>query len=74
MRIPSNIYTNLEKAACLDRKIIKNYIHGYSTPSKKRAILLEKASIKAGVKISKELWIFGSPEERKQILLNAALN
>lgn len=69
MRIPSKHYTLLENNSNIDRRILKNYIHGYSVPSKKRALELEEACKKSGIHISKEMWIFGSAIQRKEAIL-----
>lgn len=73
MRIPSKHYTILENTSKIDRRILKNYIHGYSVPSKQRAIALEKACSSCGINIPKEMWIFGTANQRKQAILELKL-
>ncbi|MGE4520387.1 MAG: hypothetical protein AB7E04_12865 [Desulfobacteraceae bacterium] len=68
MRLKSDIIDKLEQETKLPRQMISDYINRHRYPSRKRAILLEQASIKAGIKITKEAWVFSSKKDLKETL------
>ena len=72
MRVKKGIISKISNHANISTSALTNYINRWSYPSRSRAIHLEKASKRAGFQVSKEIWIFGTKEEIKNLLSNSS--
>lgn len=74
MKINGKVYDMLHQTSKMNRNLIKNYVYGSCSLSKNRAILLGEACSTLGINITAEQWIFATPAEKKQALLQFCIS